>query len=154
MVNIADARLNKFAPEGLISGAVRPSDEPIFDIPKPISIIDAVELDEEIQLDRERLEEDWHRIEAAWESYIPRATWPQLLPCLDFKIEKYWHLNHHAAEFLKHLVFSGEIGSMEAAGLACNLEYDFKTAWERGGDWLHEYIARGLDRNPVFRGDL
>jgi hypothetical protein len=153
MVKIADASINRF---GNKSPKAResPSEEPLFDIPKPISIIDVIELDEEIQLDRERLEEDWHRIEAAWESYILRATWPQLLPCLDFKIEKYWHLNYYAAEFLKHLVFTGEIGHMEAAGLACTLESEFKTAWDLGGSWLHEYIARGLDRNPVFRGAL
>ena len=153
MVKIADASINRFGNK-LPKAWESSSEEPLFDIPKPISIIDIVELDEEIQLDRERLEEDWHPIEAAWKAFIPRATWPQLLPCLDFKIEKYWHLNYYAAEFLKHLVFSGEIGAMEAAGLACHLEDDFKTAWDLGGSWLHEYIARGLDRNPVFRGDL
>jgi hypothetical protein len=62
MVKIADASLNRFGNKSP-KGRESPSEEPLFDIPKPISIIDTVELDEEIQLDRERLEEDRSRME-------------------------------------------------------------------------------------------
>lgn len=101
-------------------------DEPNFDIPKAISFIDETILDQELQLIREEFREDWAPIEAAWAAYIPRATYGQLLPALILDIDPDWQLTSLQAEFLRHLVFQGEIAPLEAVGLAT--QPGFRTA--------------------------
>jgi len=97
-------------------------------IPKARTIIDAVSLDEEIQLERELIEEEYRAIRAAWDAYVPRATWPQPLPMLIPELEDDWNLSILQVQFLQHLVFIGEIGDLEVAGLCNHLA--FKTAYE------------------------
>jgi len=105
------------------------SDEDLVTIPKERTIIDAVSLDEEIQLERELLEEEYRLIWAAWDAYVPRATWPQPLPMKNgTRTEAYWNLSILQVQFLQHIVFTGEIGELEVPGLANHLT--FKTALE------------------------
>ncbi len=92
-------------------------DEPNFDIPQEITFIDAISLDEELQLIREQFREEMAPIEAAWDAYKPRRTWPQLLPMQILDIDPDWQLTSLQIEFLKHLVFQGEIAALEAVGL-------------------------------------
>ena len=92
-------------------------DEPNFDIPKAISFIDDIVLDQELQQIREEFREDWAPIEAAWASYEPGRTYGQLLPALVLEIDPDWQLTSIQAEFLRHLVFQGEIAPLEAIGL-------------------------------------
>ena len=102
--------------------------EPPIPLPVPRCIIDAISLDEEIQLERELIEEELRPIDAAWAAYKPRATWPQPLPMQIWEPETYWGLTALQRMFLQHIIFSGEIGSLEAVGLANRLS--FATAQE------------------------
>jgi hypothetical protein len=104
------------------------SDEDLPAIPQERIFIDAIILDEELQLERELIEEELRLIDAFWAAYQPRATWPQILPMQEFEPEPEWQLNVLQVQFLKHLVYHGEIGSLEAVGLAHHLS--FTTAYE------------------------
>lgn len=104
------------------------SDEGFVTIPKVRVFIDDIILDEELQLERELMDEEYKPIQAAWDAYIPRATWPQPLPMNITRIEAYWNLSVLQVQFLQHIVFTGEIGELEVPGLANHLT--FKTALE------------------------
>lgn len=93
------------------------SDEPNFDIPKPIEFIDSISLDEELQLIREQFLEEMAPIDAAWAAYEPRASWSPPRPMQIFRPEAHWHLTGLQTEYLKHIVYEGEIGLHEAVGL-------------------------------------
>lgn len=92
-------------------------------LPVPRCIIDAISLDEEIQLERELIEEELRPMEAAWAAYEPRATWPQPLPMQIWEPDGYWGLTALQRMFQQHIIFSGEIGSLEAVGLANRLSF-------------------------------
>jgi len=98
-------------------------------IPRPITFIDDIVLDVELQLIREETEEDWLPVKRAWDAYIPRATWDQPLPCQEWQPKPEWHLNFHQAEFIRELVYRGEIGRLGAIGLAHNANR-WQTAYE------------------------
>jgi hypothetical protein len=97
--------------------------EPPIPLPVPRCIIDAISLDEEIQLERGLIEEELRPIDAAWAAYEPRATWSQPLPMQIWQPKAYWGLTALQSMFLQHIVFSGEIGSLEAVGLANRLSF-------------------------------
>jgi hypothetical protein len=97
--------------------------EPLIPLPVPRCIIDTICLDEEIQLERELIEDELRPIDAAWAAYEPRATWPQPLPMQIWLPKAYWGLTALQRMFLQHIVFSGEIGSLEAVGLANRLSF-------------------------------
>jgi hypothetical protein len=92
-------------------------DELPFDIPKQLVLIDDIILDEELQLIRDEFLEDMAPIEAAWAAYDSRAAHPQLLPMQILEIDPRWHATALQAEFLKHLVYQGEIAAGEAHSL-------------------------------------
>ncbi len=112
-------------------------------IPKERVFIDAISLDEELQLERELFQEEMRPIEAAWAAYEPRATYPQLLPMQVLAIEPDWHLTALQKDFLQHLVFQGEIAAGEAHGLM--RQPGFQTAFER----LQE-LYRGLSMARII----
>lgn len=89
----------------------------MYHIPKERILVDAISLDVEIRLEKELYDEEMRPILAAWDAYLPRRTWPQILPMLVLEIEPDWHTNFLQNEFLKHLVFQGEIAAGEAHGL-------------------------------------
>jgi len=105
-------------------------DEPHFDIPKQPVFIDTISLDEELQLARAEFWEDMAPINRAWAAYVPRATWSQPLPMQIFPphLVAEWGLTTLQAQFLETLVWRGEIGMLEAAGLVHR--QGFQTALE------------------------
>jgi hypothetical protein len=116
-------------------------------IPQERIFIDAIILDEELQLERELIEEELRPIDAFWAAYEPRATWPQILPMQEFEPEPDWQLNILQLQFLKHLVYHGEIGSLEAVGLAHHLA--FRTAYELFCDKWGNYALQTTVREAA-----
>jgi len=102
--------------------------EDLVTIPKVRVIIDAVSLDEEIQLERDLIEEEYRPIEAVWDAYQPEETGLIPLPMQEFEPRPHWHLNSMQVEFLRHLFFIGEIGYSALIISVHHLE--FKTALE------------------------
>jgi hypothetical protein len=98
-------------------------DEPNFRVPKEITFIDTVSLDEELQLIREEFWEEMAPIDAAWDNYEPGRTWGTLLPLGRYDPPKWVHLTGLQLQFLRHLVWSGEINMIEAEGLANRCEF-------------------------------
>jgi hypothetical protein len=89
-----------------------------FSIPKGITFIDTIVLDEELQLIREEYWEEMGPIKAAWDAWLPRQSWNQPLPMCIWEPLPWHHYNHLQLAFLKHINFMGEAVS----GL-CNLEF-------------------------------
>lgn len=121
-----------------------------FDIPKERTIIDSISLDEEIQLERDLIEEEYSPIQRAWDALEDRATWNQLMPMSEWKPHAYWHLNIYQIELIKHLVFTGEVGNFEAVGLALGCDLCcFKTAYElhreKWGDYPIGEIVKAMN---------
>lgn len=106
------------------------TEEP-FHIPKEIEFTDAISLDVELQLIREEFQEEMAPIDAAWAAYKPRRTWGQLLPMARYEPPDYeWvHITALQLQFVKHLVWTGEISMLEADGLITRP--GFRTAFER-----------------------
>ncbi len=105
-------------------------------------------LDQEIQLERDLIEEEYRPIAAAWDNYVPKATWNQHLPMYDWQPEPYWHLRQDQIDFIRHLAFHGEIGVMEATGLALHAN-KFETAYEihkaKWGECPIDKIVQAMD---------
>ena len=83
--------------------------EDLIPIPQERIFIDAIVLDEELQLERELLEEEMRPIDAAWDAYEPRGTWPQSLPMRVWGPLPWQHLNSLQLAFIQHVNFLGEI---------------------------------------------
>jgi hypothetical protein len=107
-------------------------DEPKFNIPNPIEFIDAVSLDVELQLIREEFREEMAPIDAAWAAYEPRRTYGQLLPMQRYEPVPVVRLTGLQLQFVRHLVWTGEISSMEADGLIT------RPGFQSGLDVLHD----------------
>lgn len=107
-------------------------DEPNFNIPAPISFIDTVSLDEELQLIREEFREDMAPIDAAWDAYEPGRTYGQLLPMQRYEPLPWNHLTGLQLQFVQWLVWSGEISDAEAEGLIT------RPGFRSGLDVLHD----------------
>lgn len=120
-------------------------DDETIPIPKQPIFIDAISLDEELQLIREEFWEEMDPINRAWDSYVPRATWSQPLPMQIFppRLVREWGLTVLQAQFLQALVYRGEIGMLEAAGLVHR--QGFQTALE-----LQEELYRGLSPERIL----
>lgn len=104
------------------------SDEGQPAFPMERTLIDAISLDEEIQLERELIEEEFRPIKAALDAFQPEDTGLIPLPMQEFEPRPHWHLNSMQVEFLRHLFFIGEIGYSALIISVHNLE--FKTALE------------------------
>lgn len=79
-----------------------------FHIPKEIEFIDAICLDEELQLIREEFQEEMAPIDAAWDAWLPRQTWHQPLPMCVWEPSPWHKLNHLQLAFVQHINFMGE----------------------------------------------
>ena len=125
--------------------------EPVA-IPRERVFIDTISLDQEIQLERELIDDELRPIEAAWAAYEPRATWPQPLPM------RFWQPRLHEGpytalqiQFLQHLFYTGQIGA--AAGEFHHL--GFKTAYEifrsKWGDYPASKVVESMDLMSELR---
>jgi hypothetical protein len=104
------------------------SDEGFVTIPKVRVFIDDIILDEELQLERELMDEEYKPVQAAWDACEPEDLGLMPLPLQEFKARPHWHLNSRQVEFLRHLFFIGEIGYSALIISVHHLE--FKTALE------------------------
>jgi len=85
-----------------------PPAEPII-IPKERVLIDAISLDEEIQLERELLEEEMRPIEAAWAEHYPRMNYQAPSPMAIWWPQGNQKLTALQLAFIQHVNFQGEI---------------------------------------------
>jgi hypothetical protein len=80
-----------------------------------------VSLDEEIQLERELIEQEYHSITRQWDLLKERVTCDQPLTLRFWEPDDAYQLNQDQIEFIRHLVLVGEIGSISVSALAMNL---------------------------------
>lgn len=111
--------------------------EDLIPIPQERIFIDAIVLDEELQLERELYWEEMAPIDAAWANILHRATWPQALPMAIFPPHILKELGSTAmqSQFLEALVWKGMIGVAEAARQVrrCSFQSAFELMRERFG---------------------
>jgi hypothetical protein len=100
----------------------------LIDIPKVRTIVPLVSLDEEIQLERELIEQEYRPIKRQWDLFKERVTWDQPLTLRFWEPDDAYQLNQDQIEFIRHPVLVGEIGSLGVSALAMNL--CFKSALE------------------------
>ena len=100
----------------------------LIPLPQERVFVDEIILDEELQLERELIEEELRPVQAAWDALEPEDTGLMPLPMQEFEPRPHWHLNSRQVEFLRHLFFIGEVGYSEIIISVHQLE--FKTALE------------------------
>ena len=100
----------------------------LIPLPHERVFVDEIILDEELQLERELIEEELRPVQAAWDALEPEDTGLMPLPMQEFEPRSHWHLNSRQVEFLRHLFFIGEVGYSEIIISVHHLE--FKTALE------------------------
>src|SRR5512139_3162828 len=84
--------------------------EGLIPLPQERVFVDEIILDEELQLERELIEEELRPVQAAWDALEPEDTGLMPLPMQEFEPRPHWHLNSLQVEFLRHLFFIGEVG--------------------------------------------
>jgi len=100
----------------------------LIPLPQERVFVDEIILDEELQLERELIEEELRPVQAAWDALEPEDTGLMPLPMQEFEPRPHWHLNSRQVEFLRHLFFIGEVGYSTIIISVHHLE--FKTALE------------------------
>ena len=100
----------------------------LIPLPQERVFVDEIILDEELQLERELIEEELRPVQAAWDALEPEETGWMPLPMQEFEPRPHWHLNFLQVEFLRHLFFIGEVGYSAIIISVHHLE--FKTALE------------------------
>jgi len=103
-------------------------EEGLIPLPPERVFVDEIILDEELQLERELIEDELRPVQAAWDALEPEDTGLMPLPMQEFEPRPYWHLNFLQVEFLRHLSFIGEVGYSAIIISVHHLE--FKTALE------------------------
>ena len=123
--------------------------EDLMPIPKERVFIDAVVLDEELQLERELFQEEMAPIDATWANILPRATWSQALPMAIFPPHLLKELGSTAlqSQFIEALVWKGMIGVAESARLVrrCSFQSAFELMRERFGSSSTTEIIEAAD---------
>lgn len=107
----------------------------LIPIPMERCIIDAISLDEEIQLERELIDAELAPIDAAWAARVDRATWEQPLPMAIARFEPWEHPNFWVRAFIEHIVYQGEVAFWPLQTLRFRTALElFRERWDESID--------------------